>query len=105
MMYLVGKLLHKPLQKLSGGIGIDPTSAVAFTGTLVTNATTFGMMDRMNKKGVALNAAFAVSASFVFGDHLAFTMAYDARYLQFQDVLQQLLQMYFSQFPVHRIKE
>ena len=81
LMYLVGKLLHKPLQKLSGGIGIDPTSAVAFTGTLVTNATTFGMMDRMNKKGVALNAAFAVSASFVFGDHLAFTMAYDARYV------------------------
>ncbi len=81
LMYLVGKLLHKPLQGLSGKVGIDPTSAVAFTGSLVTNATTFGMMDRMNKRGVALNAAFAVSASFVFGDHLAFTMAYDARYV------------------------
>ena len=81
LMYLVGRLLHKPLQGLSGKVGIDPVSAVAFTGSLVTNATTFGTMDRMNKKGGALNAAFAVSASFVFGDHLAFTMAYDARYV------------------------
>ncbi len=31
----------------------------------------------MNEKGVMLNAAFAVSAAFVFGDHLAFTLAYD----------------------------
>ena len=81
LMYLVGRLLRKPLQGLSGKVGIDPVSAVAFTGSLVTNATTFGTMERMNKKGVALNAAFAVSASFVFGDHLAFTMAYDARYV------------------------
>lgn len=47
----------------------------------MTNATTFGMMDRMNPKGVVLNAAFAVSASFVFGSHLAFTMALDASYV------------------------
>ena len=31
-------------------------------------------------KGVVLNSAFAVSASFVFGSHLAFTMAFDDSY-------------------------
>ena len=28
-----------------------------------------------------MNMAFAVSASFVFSDHLAFTMAYDEKYV------------------------
>jgi ethanolamine transporter len=28
-----------------------------------------------------LNAAFAVSASFVFGSHMAFTMAFDQSYI------------------------
>ena len=35
----------------------------------------------MDAKGLTVNAAFAVSASFVFGSHLAFTMAYDSTYV------------------------
>ena len=80
-MYLFSKLLKKPLDKLGSRVGIDSVSALAFLGTLVTNASTFGMMERMNKRGVVLNSAFAVSASFVFGGHLAFTMAYDGAYV------------------------
>jgi ethanolamine transporter len=38
-------------------------------------------MEKMDKKGVALNSALAVSASFVFGSHLAFTMAFDGTYV------------------------
>ena len=38
-------------------------------------------MDKMDKKGAVLNSAFAVSASFVFGSHLAFTMAFDSSYI------------------------
>ena len=38
-------------------------------------------MEKMNKKGVVLNAAFAVSAGFVFGGHLALTMAFDKSYV------------------------
>ena len=81
LMFLVTKFLHKPLSKISAGAGIDSTSAVAFLGTLVTNASTFGVMEKMNKKGVVLNSAFAVSAAFVFGGHLAFTMAFDQSYV------------------------
>ena len=62
-------------------LGIDSLSAVAFLSTLVTNASTFGMMKKMNRKGVDVNSAFAVSASFVFGSHLAFTMAFDEGYV------------------------
>lgn len=81
LMYIISKLLNKPLNKLGSKIGVNGISAVAFLGSLVTNAPTFGVMEKMNKKGVVLNAAFAVSASFVFGAHLAFTMAFDRSYI------------------------
>ena len=81
LMYLLTKLLHKPLNAVGARIGINDVSAIAFLGTLVTNASTFGTMDKMDKRGAVLNAAFSVSASFALGDHLAFTMAYDGTYV------------------------
>ena len=81
MMFIITKLLNKPLNKLGSTIGINGISTLAFLGCLVTNASTFGVMDQMDKKGVVLNSAFAVSASFVFGSHLAFTMAFDSSYI------------------------
>ena len=81
LMFILSKLLAKPLNSLGKRIKIDSSSALALLGSLVTNATTFGTMERMNKRGVVLNSAFAVSASFVFGGHLAFTMAFDSSYV------------------------
>lgn len=80
-MFVVSKLLNKPLSTLGKKIGIDGTSAVCLLSTMVTNAPTIGLMEKMNKKGVALNAAFAVSAAFTFGGHLALTMAFDPKYV------------------------
>ena len=80
-MLLVSKVLAKPLHWLGSKLGINGVSALAFLGSTVTNASTFGIMDRMDRKGVVLNAAFAVSASFTFGSHLAFTMAFDGSYI------------------------
>ncbi len=81
LMFVVSKLLNKPLGKIGSKIGIDSLSAFSFLSTLVTNATTFSLMEKMNKKGVVLNAAFAVSAAFVFGSHMAFTLAFNAEYI------------------------
>lgn len=81
LMYLVAKLLDKPLAKAGKKIGIDSLSAFSFLGTLVTNATTINSMEKMNKKGVVLNSAFAVSAAFTFGGHLAITTAFDSGYV------------------------
>lgn len=39
------------------------------------------MMDKMDKKGVVLNSAFAVSGAFIVGSNLAFTMAFDKLYV------------------------
>ena len=80
-MFILSKLLDKPLNKLGNKIGINGISAVALLGNMVTNATTFGLMEKMDKKGTVLNSAFAVSAAFTFGGHLAFTMAFDETYV------------------------
>ena len=81
LMFVVSKLLDKPLAKFGSKIGINGISAVSLLGTLVTNASTFGVMDKMDKKGAAINSAFAVSAAFVFGSHLAFTQVFDSSYI------------------------
>ena len=80
-MAIISRLLGKPLGALGKRIGINSAATLALMGCLVTNATSLGTMDKMNKKGVVLNAAFAVSAAFVFGAHLAFTMAFDQSYV------------------------
>ncbi len=80
-MFVVSKLLNKPLSILGKKIGIDSTSAVCLLSTMVTNAPTIGLMEKMNKKGTVLNSAFAVSAAFTFGAHLALTMAFDPEYV------------------------
>ena len=81
LMAIVARLLDKPLRCLGKKLGINSVATLALFGSLVTNASTFGVMEKMDKKGVVLNAAFAVSASFVFGSHLAFTMAFDGSYI------------------------
>lgn len=80
-MFVVSKLLNKPLSSFGSKIGINQVSAFAFLGSLVTNASSFSVMDQMDKKGSVLNSAFAVSAAFTFGGHLALTLAYDSSYV------------------------
>lgn len=81
LMFVVSKILNKPLEKIGMKIGVNSFSAFSFLSTLVTNVTTFSSMEKMDKKGVVLNSAFAVSAAFVFGGHLALTMAFNADYV------------------------
>ena len=81
LLFLVGKLVNKPLGKLAGKIGINETSALGFVSSLATNVTTFSMMKDMDDKGVVLNSAFAVSAAFTFAGHLAFTLSFNEDYL------------------------
>ena len=81
LMCIVTRLLRKPMERLGKKVGLDHISAVTFLSNMVTNALTFGAMDKMNRKGVVLNSAFAVSAAFMLGGHLAFTMVYDASFV------------------------
>lgn len=77
LIFILSKILRKPLYYVGGKLGVNETSALGFLSTLATNMTTFGMMDGMDEKGVMLNSAFVVPASAVLAGHLAFTIAFD----------------------------
>ena len=81
LMFIISKLLRRPMSMLGKKIGINSTSAICLLPNLVTNATTFGMMGDMDKKGVVLNSALSVTVAFAFGSHLGFTAAYDNAYV------------------------
>ena len=81
LMAVVTKLLRKPAQRLGKKMGVNEVAMVSFLASSVSVTTIFGAMEKMNPKGVVLNAAFSVSAAFVFGSHLAFTMAVNRDYL------------------------
>ena len=81
LIWLLSKLLKKPLIFLGKFIGINDVAAMGLVGCLATNVTTIGMVDGMNRKGIVLNMAFAVSGAFVFAGHLAFTVSMNPDYL------------------------
>lgn len=83
VLFVINKLLKNVLKKIGEKSGINETSAFGLLATLGTCVTTFEMVDKMDRKGIILNSAFAVSASFVFVDHLAFTLSYNADYVPY----------------------
>lgn len=80
LVYILSKILDKPMRWLGKKIGVNSASALGLLSTLATNVTTLGNMRDMDEKGVILNSAFAVSASFVFAGHLAFTLSFNGEF-------------------------
>lgn len=58
---------------------INEQSVAGFLACLANSLATFEMMKGMDTRGLAMNAAFSVSAAFALGDHLAFTAQYNAQ--------------------------
>ena len=76
LVFVVTKLLRKPLLKLGRLLGINDTAAAGLIATLANSIATFGMVKDMDERGKVVNIAFAVSAAFVFGDHLGYTAGF-----------------------------
>ena len=76
LVYVVTKLLRKPLLKLGSLLGINDTAAGGLIASLANSIATFGMVKDMDYRGKVVNVAFAVSAAFVFGDHLGYTAGF-----------------------------
>lgn len=77
LVFTLTKLLKKPLLKLGGLLGMNEIAAAGMVASLANSIPMFGMMKDMDRRGKVLNVAFAVSAAFVFGDHLGFTAGFD----------------------------
>lgn len=76
LVYVITKLLRKPLMAAGRWLGINDAAAAGLIASLANSIATFGMVKEMNERGKVINIAFAVSAAFVFGDHLGFTAGF-----------------------------
>ena len=76
LVFAITRLLRKPLLKLGHLLGINDTAAAGLIASLANSIATFGMVKEMDNRGKVVNIAFAVSAAFVFGDHLGFTAGF-----------------------------
>ena len=73
LMTILTALLKKPLVWLGNRLSVSPISVLSLMTTSVNSIATFDEVKNMDNRGKVINMAFAVSAAFVFGDHLAYT--------------------------------
>ena len=76
LVYVATRLLRKPLTKAGKKLGINDAAAAGLIASLANSIATFGLVKEMNPRGKVINIAFAVSAAFVFGDHLGFAAGF-----------------------------
>lgn len=73
MVKWITDTFERPLEKIGQKLGMNEAGSAGLIANLANNIAMFNIMKDMNAKGKILNVAFAVSAAFVFGDHLGFT--------------------------------
>lgn len=78
LVHVITRVFRKPLLKLGQVLGMNDKAAAGLVATLANNIPMFGMLREMDERGKIINVAFAVSAAFVFGDHLGFTAGFDS---------------------------
>ena len=76
LVYTVTRVFRKPLLALGKRLGINDAAAAGLIASLANSIATFGMVKEMDDRGKVVNVAFAVSAAFVFGDHMGFTAGF-----------------------------
>ena len=76
LVFVITKLLRRPLMAAGKWLGINDAAAAGLIASLANSIATFGLVKDMNERGKVINIAFAVSAAFVFGDHLGFTAGF-----------------------------
>ena len=73
LVFVLTRLLRRPLTAVGRRLGINDAAAAGLVASLANSIATFGLVKDMDDRGKVVNIAFAVSAAFVFGDHLGFT--------------------------------
>ncbi len=76
LVHVLTHVLKRPLLKLGRLLHINDMAAAGLIASLANSIATFGMVKDMDRRGKVVNIAFAVSAAFVFGDHLGFTAGF-----------------------------
>lgn len=79
LVHVITKVFQKPLMSLGKLLGMNDVAAAGMVATLANSIPMFELMKDMDDRGKIINVAFAVSAAFVFGDHLGFTAGFNAQ--------------------------
>ena len=77
LVYVITKVFKKPLMGLGKVLGMNEVAAAGLVASLANCIPMLDMMKDMDNRGKIINVAFAVSAAFVFGDHLGFTAGFN----------------------------
>ena len=78
LVYVITKVFKKPLMSLGKLLGMNEVAAAGLVASLANCIPMFDMLKDMDDRGKIINIAFAVSAAFVFGDHLGFTAGFNS---------------------------
>ncbi|MBE6725943.1 MAG: ethanolamine utilization protein EutH [Ruminococcaceae bacterium] len=78
LLWFLEKLCGPLFEKLGNATGTDKTSVLGIVTTTINAIPMFAMTMDMNDRGVVLNIAYLVPASFMLGDHLAFQLTVDS---------------------------
>lgn len=73
LMYVITKVARKPLAAFGRVMGMNEVASGGIVMSLANAIPTFGLMSKMDKRGIFINTAWAVSAMALLGDHLGFT--------------------------------
>jgi ethanolamine transporter len=76
LVAVVTRVLRRPLLRLGKLLGINDIAAGGLVASLANAIAAFHLIKDMDSRGKVVNIAFAVSAAFVFGDHLGFTAGF-----------------------------
>ncbi len=78
LVFVITKVFKKPLMAMGKLLKMNDIAAAGLVASLANSIPMFGMMKDMDDRGKIINVAFAVSAAFVFGDHLGFTAGFNS---------------------------
>ena len=78
LVLVITKVFKKPLMAMGKLLKMNDIAAAGLVASLANSIPMFGMMKDMDERGKIINVAFAVSAAFVFGDHLGFTAGFNS---------------------------
>lgn len=77
MLHLLERFFGKYFSKLGAKMGLEEVSFLGLITTAVNAIPMFATTNSMSDRGVIVNMAFLVPASYMLGDHLAFQAAVD----------------------------
>lgn len=81
LLHLVKRIFRRQLALLSIMMRVDELAMIGVVTTVANFFPVIPMLNKMTKRGVVVNMAFAVPAAYAIGDHLGFTAGFERSFV------------------------